>query len=574
MLNSKTLRRQISTVFFSLAVLAVGVTIAPSDASACGGFFCNQQQPVRQAFERILFVDNMDGTVTAVIQIQYQGPSEQFAWLLPVPGKPDVGVSSNNALTRLENTTDPSYQLDTTVKGKCKEPAEPLFQFGGGAAAEGAAVDRNAKEPGVSVVDGGTVGPYDYEVISVSEKVDEPAKEALDWLTTNGYDLPNVGPDLIREYLNDDMNLVAFKLNKSASSGDIRPVKITYEWPQAMIPIKLTAVAANQDMGVLVWLAGPERGIPTKYKALELNQAAINWFSWQSNYDAVISQAADEAGGRGFVTEFAKDSSEVKGTIFTEDDRETWQSINDVSKWNGSEGELLFEVINTYGGWDGIDRAVREGLMLDGSPTASAVVNNPDQYFNRGASDIEELDRKTFLSAVKENVVKPVRETEKLVQSRPFVTRLYTTMSPDEMEVDPVFNFNPDLPTVDNNHTAKRTVHCSRKVTRAEAPWKAVLPDGTEVRGRGNRWPLGPNTASSNSMPAAKVVKEVDTSGMGEIEEDNSDAIQSALDDHNSTISLDTGGCGCTSSGDREVPSNLLWLLIAGIGWFSLRRRD
>jgi len=51
-----------------------------SPAQACGGFFCSQAQPVNQAAERIIFSQNGDGTVTAVIQILYQGPSEHFSW--------------------------------------------------------------------------------------------------------------------------------------------------------------------------------------------------------------------------------------------------------------------------------------------------------------------------------------------------------------------------------------------------------------------------------------------------------------------------------------------------------------
>ena len=55
-------------------------------AQACGGLFCSASAPVNQAAERIIFSKNADQTVTAVVQIQYQGPSEEFAWVLPVPG--------------------------------------------------------------------------------------------------------------------------------------------------------------------------------------------------------------------------------------------------------------------------------------------------------------------------------------------------------------------------------------------------------------------------------------------------------------------------------------------------------
>src|SRR6187399_3539515 len=86
--------------------------LVPSSALACGGFFCNQSQPVNQAAEGIIFADNGDGTVTAVIQIMYEGPSTSFSWLLPIAGVPmkdDVTVASNLAFQRLQAATNPQY---------------------------------------------------------------------------------------------------------------------------------------------------------------------------------------------------------------------------------------------------------------------------------------------------------------------------------------------------------------------------------------------------------------------------------------------------------------------------------
>ncbi|MGB5221579.1 MAG: DUF2330 domain-containing protein, partial [Polyangiales bacterium] len=63
--------------------------------------FCSATAPVNQAAGRIIFSKNEDGSVTAVVQIQYQGPSEEFAWVLPVPGIPEVNVSSDLAFARV-----------------------------------------------------------------------------------------------------------------------------------------------------------------------------------------------------------------------------------------------------------------------------------------------------------------------------------------------------------------------------------------------------------------------------------------------------------------------------------------
>ena len=55
----------------------------------------------------------------------------------------------------------------------------------------------------------------------------------------------------------------------------------------------------------MTWLLSDARAVPMNYNALELNEARINWFNASSNYNDVVTAAANDAGGQGFVTEFA-----------------------------------------------------------------------------------------------------------------------------------------------------------------------------------------------------------------------------------------------------------------------------
>jgi hypothetical protein len=40
-----------------------------------------------------------------------------------------------------------------------------------------------------------------------------------------------------------------------------------------------------------------------------------------------------------------------------------------------------------------------------------------------------------------------------LAAAHPYLTRLTTVLSPEEMTIDPVFDYDSSLPDVDNNHT-------------------------------------------------------------------------------------------------------------------------
>ena len=100
------------------ALLATSLLAYPSDADACGGFFCNTGQPVNQVGEHILFAIE-EGVVTAHIQIQYQGPAERFSWVLPLPSLPELGVGTDELFTQLRSRTDPQFRIDWQNEGSC-----------------------------------------------------------------------------------------------------------------------------------------------------------------------------------------------------------------------------------------------------------------------------------------------------------------------------------------------------------------------------------------------------------------------------------------------------------------------
>ena len=62
----------------------------------------------------------------------------------------------------------------------------------------------------------------------MAEGLDSPETAAIDWLTENGYDVGELGPEVLRPYLLEGLNLIAFKLQKGTDTGAIRPVMLTY----------------------------------------------------------------------------------------------------------------------------------------------------------------------------------------------------------------------------------------------------------------------------------------------------------------------------------------------------------
>ena len=85
------------------------------------------------------------------------------------------------------------------------------------------------------------------------------------------------------------------------------------------MPLRLTAIAANPDMPVLVWVLSDKRVAPRGYYEIMIDEARIDWLRSGSNYfgpTGLVSTAANEAGGNAFVTEFAGPSSVAQRTVY------------------------------------------------------------------------------------------------------------------------------------------------------------------------------------------------------------------------------------------------------------------
>lgn len=521
---------------------------SPRVALACGGFFCSQAQPVNQAAERIIFSNNGDGTVTAVIQILYEGPSESFSWLLPLPSVPeagsDIAVASDDAFRRLQQATNPQYNLNRRVEGRCRSSGIFGTPNADGASAVPGQAAQGPRDlsGGVSVAASGVVGAFDWTALAFDPGLDDPASAALTWLTENGYDvLPN-SAELIRPYLASGMYLLALKLTKGQDTGAIRPIVLRYEGDLPSIPIKLTAVAANEDMGVMTWVLSDARSVPFNYSALELNEARINWFNASSNYDAVVTAAADDAGGQGFVTEFADASSSLAGVVWSPGEEQQWQSFR--TQTFSSFDELFLTAYSNFGSYDGFSDAVRDTVQFPEGVSQADFESCP--YCNQTMG--VRFSPTEFYAAIEESVVQPLRLVQELIDQQPYVTRMYSTLSASEMTVDPVFTFNPELPPVSNVHLADWVIECGPAVFESEAPWRIELPSGGVVRGDGST--AGTWAPALDAQPANKRILTLAETGEGAVLLDNTTEIDAALASYNASFAAVLPG------GDPFVPGS------------------
>jgi hypothetical protein len=259
-------------------------------AQACGGFFCSTT-PIDQTAERIIFTVNGDETITAYVQIQYSGERDAFAWVVPVPSVPVLDTFPRLAFNALDLLTQPSF------RSFC---GERLLAQGGSQFASG---------PGVIVYKQQAVGPFQTVTLG-----GDSAQELVSWLQDNGYRISDSMLPFINFYVRDHMLFLAMKLLPDADVSDIEPVAMTYRGTEPMIPLRLTAVAAKPELGVLAFILADRRYGPRNYAEITISDDLIRFdeFGGRNNYLTLVSREIDHrGGGHAFVTEYAHGTADL-----------------------------------------------------------------------------------------------------------------------------------------------------------------------------------------------------------------------------------------------------------------------
>jgi len=285
------------------------LTTLMNPAQACGGFFCDQGQPVIQNAERVVFaIDEQAQEVEAHVQIFYQGDAEDFAWIVPIPSEPVIFESTQALFDTLAIQTLPTFSMRTVDEGNCREPMNVAI---GGSKEASMAFDSATSTTGsVTVVGEQEVGPYDTVTLKA-----QSTDALLTWLLDNDYDIPAELEPLLEPYVSEDAHFLALKLQSDRSAGDIAPIAFRYPGDRASLPIQLTSVAAAPDTRLEIYVFADARATPESYLHVQLNDAAIDWWSNGSNYNDLISRAADEAGGHAFATDFSGNPDAFRGLV-------------------------------------------------------------------------------------------------------------------------------------------------------------------------------------------------------------------------------------------------------------------
>nr|WP_263429721.1 DUF2330 domain-containing protein [Nannocystis pusilla] len=534
-----------------LAGLAAGLAVwLPAEpARACGGFFCdvvnNQPIPVDQTGENILFaVDEAAGTVEAHIQIQYTGDPLKFGWVIPVTAVPEFAVGSELLFTNLLAATVPTYSF--TFASDCSDNDRPqlgcatlsLSDGGGLASGGGFETDSGGDTGGLEVVKREVVGPFQIVVLKGGT-----ADEVWQWLDAAGYYQDPAAAPIMQEYLDEGFYFVAAKLIHGTGVEELQPIVMTYEGTTPCVPLRLTAIAATPHMGVRVFGLGRARYAPSNYRHVEINDVAIDWTANAANYGDVVQQAIDAPGsdGHGFVTEYAGASSVVSTTgVFSP----TWNADTFVDAAPINSGFSIVDALESQGLVDcspGTCSYLHPQILPLLRTYLPAPPGIPEDEFYRDMASYEDLidlevwSGASFATEMQERVIDPGKRAVDLLNRWPYLSRLLTIISPEEMTVDPEFIQNADLGDVSSSRQGVQQVPCagSNRMLMPDGRGVLLQPDG--------QWP-----DFGESMPFARRVEQIAPAGAPQLIQDFDPAIVAALKASNARFDYDDGdGLSC-----------------------------
>lgn len=233
-------------------------------------------------------------------QIRYTGNPSSFAWVLPIAGTVNVGLSADTVFQTLENLTQTTVQSPPTGCPGRTDCTEELASAGRGSADSGS----SGSSGGVDVLKQETVGPY----ATVQLRSTDP--QALDtWLTTNGFAIPADVKPVIAAYVGEKFDFLALKLLPGKDVTSMRPVRVTTSGAAAVLPLRMVAAGTGANVGVALWVVGEGRYEPQNFPFFTLRSEDLTW-DWAtntSNYKELRAAKTTELAGKGWEVESSID---------------------------------------------------------------------------------------------------------------------------------------------------------------------------------------------------------------------------------------------------------------------------
>jgi hypothetical protein len=266
-----------------------------SDARACGGCFIPTENPTVVTDHRMILSVSKDQS-TLYDQIKYSGSPSSFAWVLPISGTVEVGLSADIVFQALDGMTQTRI---SPPPQNCPPPPD-CGGRGLNASAPSAGGGAEDSNGGVTVTKREVVGPYE----TVQLKATTPGALAS-WLATNGFNVPADVQPVVDKYVTENFDFLALKLVPGKTVQDMRPVRVTTKGASSVLPLRMVAAGTGSTVGIGLWVVSEGRYETQNFPSFVIPTSDIAW-DWsqnKSNYTEIRAQKTTAGGGKAWEVE-------------------------------------------------------------------------------------------------------------------------------------------------------------------------------------------------------------------------------------------------------------------------------
>ncbi len=293
-----------------VAAFLLAALVIPAQLVLADGMFMPPQMSARVAgdagvastAQKGLIIDLLNDREVLLLQTTYQGPSEDFAWVIPVPGRPgkeDVFSASTDLLDVAFGQSAP--RVKTTIH----DPLEA--EYGGMAggfppsAPPPPGVEGLAEAPSVTVHERFEMGKYDVAVLSATG-----TQVLVDWLRENGYQVPENTQDTLGIYVDKSWYFVALRIlpaeaTKDPIIEDVEPIGIRFATEQLVYPLTISRASSRQKTEILLVVLSEAPVVCDQLKDVQL---PLDVQHPEGSSYATIRRQALETQGPGCVVEY------------------------------------------------------------------------------------------------------------------------------------------------------------------------------------------------------------------------------------------------------------------------------
>ena len=258
-------------------LLIIGAFIATSPVllSFCGFYVSKADGTIKNKTSQVILVRDGNKTVITMYN-DFQGDSKDFAMVVPVPvvlRKDDIKVVDQSIFQRLNDYSSPRL-VEYWDQNPCsnyesmedkKDITAPGSNINRALAGKVAGVQVNVKVEVKYLI-----GEYDILILSAKE-----SGGLKSWLIDNGYKIPEGAEEVLEPYIKSNLKIFVVKVNEKEkqklNNNFLRPIQISFNSPEFMLPIRLGMANAGGDLILIVYAFARKGSIEsTNYRNVDI----------------------------------------------------------------------------------------------------------------------------------------------------------------------------------------------------------------------------------------------------------------------------------------------------------------